>query len=503
MTLDAYRDFLYTRAQLAFYEKHFPIMGFEPMSVQRDFIGSTAKVSVFSAGNRAGKTHGAAWKAAALANGVLGHFYPGFPDDGDPTRGWVSALDYRLAEVCKRKLQGFLGSTLRRWYERDQMFLLHNGSEIVIKSEESGEQKYQAEDVHWAWKDEAGDAKAEGVYNEIIRGLTDANGPLFISMTPTLGSSWIGPRLYEPWNKVAQDRNGVVVDGVAFFFGNTEDNIHLSRAGLKTFVSMQVTDAQKAVRLRGRFVVLEGLVYSMFDERRHVVPSFPIPREWMKWRCMDWGLVAPSTCLWLALEPATDKNPKRLHAYREVYDTRPGKTVPMTADLIKDGSQGEEYVQTILDPSCWNRDPAPESVGGFYVVADHFASLGIYAERGNNEMEPSVERIWRYLGNEGTVPQLLIHDCCPMLIHEMKHQRWKRNVMGLSAQMGMNDKIEKADPDHLLDPLRYGVMAGMMEEGVFQSPSEDPFLSQIPDAAAKYEWKLVDGKAVLVGSRPE
>jgi phage terminase large subunit-like protein len=383
------------------------------------------------------------------------------------------------------------------------MFVGHSGYEILVKSEESGEQKYQADDWAWVWKDEAGDAKAEGVYNEIIRGLADSNGPIFITMTPTLGSSWIGPRLYEPWNSVAHDESGREVDGVSFFFANTEDNIHLSRAGLRSFVSMQVTDAQKAVRLRGRFVVLEGLVYSMFEERRHVIPSFPIPAEWRRWRSMDWGLVAPSTCLWGALEPANDGHPERLHIYREVYDTRIGKTISMTSATIKEASGEESYVQTLLDPTCWNRDPAPDSVGGYFIVADEYARCGVFAERYNNEVEAGVERIWRYFGAPGAEPLLLVHDCCPMLIHELKHQRWKRNTMGLSASsgVGMGDKIEKSDSDHALDPLRGMVMAGMLEGASFYGPDRDPFNAQIEDAGTRYGWKLVDGQAVLVSER--
>ncbi len=124
---EAYIAYLRIRARRMFYESNFPLLGFSPMPYQAPFIGSLAKISVFSGGNRAGKTTAGAFKAAALANGVLGHFYPGFPTDGAPNRGWVSALDYRLAKTVVRKLGEMLGKTVRRWNERDMMFTLHNG----------------------------------------------------------------------------------------------------------------------------------------------------------------------------------------------------------------------------------------------------------------------------------------------------------------------------------------------------------------------------------------
>lgn len=71
--------------------------------------------------------------------------------------------------------------------------------------------------------------------------------------------------------------------------------------------------------------------------------------------------------------------------------------------------------------------------------------------------------------------------------------------MGLSPSTGagMGDKIEASDSDHALDPLRGMVMAGMLEGDSYWGPDKDPFSAQIEDAGTKYEWQLIDGKAVL------
>lgn len=492
MSLDAYAEFLRTRAALDFYERKFPLVGFRPLSVQAQFIGCTAKVSWMSGGNRSGKTECGAFKAAALANGILGRFYPGFPADGRPVRGWISTLDYKLSKVVKRKMEKYLGATLRRWYEKDMMFSLHNGSEVFIKSEESGEQKYQAEDIGFCWKDEQGDHRAEGIVNEILRALTDSDGPLFGTLTPTMGTGWIGPRFYEPWVQATGDTPGVVANGTTFFYANTEDNPHLSRQGLKSFIAQQVTEEQKQVRLHGRFVTLEGLVYAMFREARHVIDPVPIPKEWKRYRGMDFGLDAPSTCLFAAVEPPTPKDQKcpcppthqphslpRLHLYNEVYDTRQGHTIGRTCAWIKQESGDQQFVRTVLDPSCWNENAAPEAIGGHFVVALEYERQGIYPEKADNDVESGVERIWTYLGAENEQAQLVIHRNCQNMIREIRGQRWKRNVGGLvitAVGTGMGDKIDKNCPDHLLDPLRYIVKCDPLGSTLaMRGPSVDPW----------------------------
>lgn len=496
-------DHLTVRRELAFYAKHFYPSVFRPLPKQGLFMGSKAKIAVLSGGNRSGKTECGAVRASLLANGILGKFCPGFPDDGRPTKGLVSGLDYKvLTRSIKPKLEKALGRSIHSWRERDQSYRLKNGSTIWLMSEESGEQKYQAIDIDWAWKDEFGDLKSEGVVNEILRGLVDRNGRLFVTATPTLGSSWAGPLWYEPWRDATADTDGTIhyckekghcsANGVTFYFMDTAENMYLSQEALNDWIARQVTEEQKAVRLRGRFVVLEGLVYSKFDPVRHVVDSFPIPKDWQKWRGMDWGLSAPTTCLWAALEPASEKVGPRLHIYREMYDQRIGKTVEMSCNMIKEMSNDESYIQTVLDPSCWNRDPAPMAVGGFFIVADEYGRNGVYAERANNEVEASVERIWRYLGAPGSVPQLVIHRNCEHLIRELRRQRWKKGVNGLTQATGkLSDQIEKSDPDHAIDALRYIVMAGPLEASPYHGAGVDPFNAQIED---KYgaEWVIMD-----------
>lgn len=490
----SYGDFLRAYYEMQWLARHFYPAVFRPMPVQEQFIRNRAKVSVLRGGNRSGKTEAGAIRASLMANNLMHKFYPEWPERTDPTRGWVIALDYNLAEICKKKLRVALGRSVRRWRERDRMFELKNGSTIWLKSEESGAQKFQADDIDWAWKDECGDLRSEGVFEEVIRGLADRDGPLWITMTPTLGSSWIGPRLYDPWldgtGGEAKEHKRVI-----FFQMDSRDNVYLSRSGLQTLIDTYGgTPEGEAMRLRGDFVNLAGLVFPTFDLRRHVRPGFTPPRDWLRWRSMDFGLSAPSVCLWSAAEPAPTLKPcpyckdehtrPRLHVYRELYHTTPGKTVRDTCDRIKELSGEESYVQTLLDPSCWRQEAAPDAVGGHFVVAHEYERWGVYPEAANNDMEPSVERIWHLLGSGELPPQLVIHDTCPNLVMEMRRLSWKRGLGRGVPGPGLGDHIDKNQPDHAIDALRYVVMASPLEGGyTFSAPSGDDY---DPDADAPH-----------------
>ena len=508
---DPYIRFLQAQIERRFYERHFPVVGFNPLPMQEKFLASTAKVSVFSGGNRAGKTSGGAFKAACLANGILGRFYPGFPKNCEPTRGLVSALDYKLAQPVRRKLEAMLGDTILQWREKDSKYILHNGSEIHLKSEESGEQKYQADNFDWAWKDEAGDMRAEGIYNEIMRSLVDTDGPFFMTMTPTLGTSWCGPKLYEPWSVATGDKSGEVANGVTFFFADTDANYFLSKRGLKSFLDQLVTDEQIAVRKHGRFVTLEGLVYSMFRTARHVIDPIPIPLEWPRYRGMDFGLDAPSTCVFGAVEPPTDKekgcacpaelrphSKPRLHIYDEVYDNERGHIIKGTCEKIKAKSEGQTFRRTVLDPSCWNETGGPDAIGGHFVVAHEYERHGIFVDKANNDVQKSVERLWAWLGTEAQEPQMVVHRNCANLIKEMRGQRWARvhgAVLLGGNRGGMGDKINKTDSDHGIDALRYLANCEPLGGGFSMTgPDEDPFPVR--------EWDPMEDEQVRMDAEP-
>ena len=53
--------------------------------------------------------------------------------------------------------------------------------------------------------------------------------------------------------------------------------------------------------LDGDWSVTEGAYFSEFSAARHVIPPFPIPSGWIKFRSMDWGSAKPFCVHWWAV----------------------------------------------------------------------------------------------------------------------------------------------------------------------------------------------------------
>lgn len=68
-------------------------------------------------------------------------------------------------------------------------------------------------------------------------------------------------------------------------------------------------------RYLGLFTRLEGLVYPEYDEETHVVDSFDIPDNWLRFGGLDFGKSNPNAVLCIAQDPDT----KTFYIYREFY----------------------------------------------------------------------------------------------------------------------------------------------------------------------------------------
>ncbi len=104
----------------------------------------------------------------------------------------------------------------------------------------------------------------------------------------------------------------------------------------------KLTGARKA-RLRwGRWIQAEGVVYEGWDPALHLIDRFTIPRDWRRFRVVDFGYTQPFCCQWWAEDPDG-----RLYRYRELYVTQ--RLVEDLAQDIVRLSAGERIEATIAD----------------------------------------------------------------------------------------------------------------------------------------------------------
>lgn len=129
----------------------------------------------------------------------------------------------------------------------------------------------------------------------------------------------------------------------------------------------------KEMMVEGKWVAYEGLVYDMWIRARHVVRmpvswevwgNFP-PPHWDRVRGIDFGMVHPFSCVWLARSPAG-----RWYVYRQIYKTR---TLPQDhARVIKKAE--EEELAALRDASLRMGVIPPSSLPMMGSFADHDAT---------------------------------------------------------------------------------------------------------------------------------
>jgi phage terminase large subunit len=118
----------------------------------------------------------------------------------------------------------------------------------------------------------------------------------------------------------------------------------------------------------GLWVGSEGVIYE-FDDSVHVVEPFPIPRNWQRFRAIDFGYTNPFVCQWWAVDPDG-----RMYLYREIYMSQ--RTVREHARIINQMSTGERIIDTVADHDAEDRATLREN-GIDTTAADKRVQVGI------------------------------------------------------------------------------------------------------------------------------
>jgi len=223
----------------------------------------------------------------------------------------------------------------------------------------------------------------------------------------------------------------------------------LTEQGQRTLSVLDNLTGSRKLRLRhGIWAAPEGAIYSVFDEAKHKVESFPIPSLWPKFVGID-PMGAYIAAVWVALDPVN----KVLNVYREYIE-------PF-------GIPTRQHVENILHLSGYMPDGRPlanaETI--FYWCGGgpserqarlDFQAAGLPLQRpGIGDVWAGIDRVNELLSDFAIV----IHDNCPNLLSEAGDYRRKLKD-GIPT-----DTIDNKERYHGLDALRYGC-AGPETEGV-------------------------------------
>jgi phage terminase large subunit len=226
------------------------------------------------------------------------------------------------------------------------------------------------------------------------------------------------------------------------------DSGAITDQGRRTLAVLDSLTGVRKERLRfGRWVSAEGVVYESFDRGVHVIEPFRIPRDWRRFRSIDFGFSHAFVCLWCALD-----DDGRLYVYREVHRTK--RIVEDHATDIRRLDKGESIEATVADHDA--EDRATLARHGVYTIAANKAvSAGIQAVQ---------ERL--RLAGDGRPRVFVFSDALverdetlaaahrpTSLIEEFESYSWPKDAGGRAIK----EAPVKVDDD-AVDCLRYAVM---------------------------------------------
>ena len=389
-------------------------------------------------GNRSGKTECGAVECVYLARGV--HPYKKNKRSVD---GWVVSVSAQVQrEVAQKKILQYLR---RDWIEEIVMasgrkdspesgvidFIrvksaLGGVSTIGFKSCDQGRDKFQGASLDFVWFDEE---PPEDIYKECRMRVMDKEGEVFGTMTPLKGLTFVHKEIF------MNEKN----DPEAWYeFMEWKDNPYLSG---KEIALMEKCLGEEELQARrfGRFAAKEGLVYPEFDERVHVIPPFPVPKEWQDIISIDPGLNNPLSAHWYAVD--YDDNVYVIYEHFEA-----GKDVDYHAAEIKRISEKLGWkrdqkgrLNALIDSAAKQR-----TLAGVKSVCELFYERGILVNPNvDKDLFSGIARVKSYLNLKNGLPNIYIFENCVNLIRELKGYYW-----------GSGDVPRKKD-DHCLDEMRY------------------------------------------------
>ena len=209
-----------------------------------------------------------------------------------------------------------------------------------------------------------------------VRGANDFPKQIKSTTNPGgIGHGWVKERFIDP---SPGGKPFIGEDGMERIFipSRLDDNLFLLRGDPSYRKRLTaLPERERRALLHGDWNIFDGQYFSEFDATRHVIEPFPIPKEWRKFRTIDYGLDR-FVCLWIALSPDGMS-----YVYREFCKSN--ITISMAArEMISRTPMDEEIYATLAPPDMWHRS---QETGR--TKASLFADGGIYFTKTSNDRE--------------------------------------------------------------------------------------------------------------------
>ena len=231
---------------------------------------------------------------------------------------------------------------------------------------------------------------------------------------------------------------------------------------------LRASGSKELVRawLDGDWSVAMGAFFDCWDTSRHIIPPFEIPKDWLRFRSMDWGSASPFSVGWWAIV----QDDLMMHGhllprgcmvrYREWYGMAPGQPnvgLKLYAEKVGEGIAEREKDESIsygvLDPSAFLQDGGPsiaERMGTATAGKIWFRRADNQRVRGAGNMGGWDVMRSRLVGKPDGPPMIVCFSTCIDSI---------RTIPFLQHDPDRPEDIMTDSEDHAGDEWRYACMS--------------------------------------------
>ena len=226
-----------------------------------------------------------------------------------------------------------------------------------------------------------------------------------------IGHTWVKKRFIEP---APPNTEFVGEDGVSRIFipSLLNDNHFLMKSDpLYKSRLLALPEKERKALLYGDWNIFEGQYFDEFDPEKHICKPFEIPKEWRRYRAIDYGLDR------LAGVFVAVNSEGQAFVYREVGKSNlpissAAQTIIAATERDENGVPREEFYVTLAPPDLWNRS---QETGRSKALI--FSEAGLDLTKSNNDREAGWLAIKELLQlNENGEPRLKIFSTCTELI---------------------------------------------------------------------------------------
>ncbi len=251
-----------------------------------------------------------------------------------------------------------------------------------------------------------------------LRGANDFPKYMKSSTNPTgAGRVWVKERFVDigEWNRehgiiIGKNSNGEdIVSRRIFIPSRVFDNRFLMEKDPEYIFRLEnLPESEKQGLLNGEWDYFEGQYFDEFRRDIHTCTPFAIPKEWRRYRALDYGLDMLAV-YWIAVDSS-----RNCYVYKELCKSN--LAIWEAAKEILDHTDADEEIYaTLAPPDLWNRS---QETGKSRALI--FGENGVEFTKSNNDRETgwlSIKELLRCDANGES--RLHIFTTCPILIKHL------------------------------------------------------------------------------------